>query len=140
MYYMPEYCDKQIFGREFFFGVLSALYQRVTSRLVELAYSARKARYTLENNEMIELTAELKSMIYNVVCFKNKILTNVDFHIVSPGKVIQHLKVKSKEKRVSKERFKFPANLNGFSERTIYRVRKPITGDSSGAQRRTSER
>ena len=79
-------------------------------------------------------------MIDNVVCFKSKILENVDFPLASPGKVIQLLKVKSKEKRVSRERFKFPADLSGFSERTIYRARRPITGESSGAQRRTSER
>ena len=41
---------------------------------------------------------------------------------------------------MSKERFKFPTDLSGYSERTIYRARRPITSDSHGAQIRTFER
>ena len=47
--------------------------------------------------------------------------------------------IKSKEKRVSKERFKFLADLSGFSERTTKRAWRLITGDTNGAQRKTSE-
>ena len=70
--YMPEYPEKQIPEREFFFGVLCTLYPKVVGRIVEAAYKARNQKHEESKDDMIEMTKLAKEAIDSVLTYKSK--------------------------------------------------------------------
>ena len=71
MKYMPDYPDKQLPERDFFFGVLSTLYPKETEYLIKAAYKARKIHYKKNEDKMIEVTPDVKAAIDSIFSYKS---------------------------------------------------------------------
>ena len=70
MKYMPDYPDKQLPERDFFFGVLSTLYPKETEDFVKAAYKARKIYYKKNEDNMIGVIPDVKAAIYSIIRYK----------------------------------------------------------------------
>ena len=71
MKYMPDYPDKQLPPRDFFFVFLSTLYSKKTEDLVKAAYKARKIHYKKNEDNMIEVTPDVKAAIDSILIYKS---------------------------------------------------------------------
>ena len=129
MEYMPDYVPGELPERDFFFNVLSTLYPKEVQLLVEASYKARQLHFKKMEDEMIELTPEIKKLIESTVTYKSKY-----FHshrlLATAGRVLWMLKKKSPGIRKLKERIAFPANLARFVENPNLKVRR-LSGQSN---------
>ena len=71
MKYMPDYPDKQLPPRDFFFVFLSTLYSKETEDLVKAAYKTRKIHYKKNEDNMIEATPDVKAAIDSILSYKS---------------------------------------------------------------------
>ena len=74
MKYMPEYASKQLPEKEFFFNVLNTLYPVEVEKMVDAAYKARKTHYKRNEDELIELSSEMKQAIQSAIVYKSKMI------------------------------------------------------------------
>ena len=70
---MPDYTEKQIPEREFFIGVLATIYPKETEKMVDAAFKARQLQYRKNEDNMIEVTKDIKEIIDSVLSYKSKI-------------------------------------------------------------------
>ena len=54
-------------------GIVGTLYKKELEGIIEAAYKHRNKHYDNDPEELIELTAEMKEMIDQVVSYNNKI-------------------------------------------------------------------
>lgn len=67
MKYMPDYSEKELPEKEFFFGVLATLYPVESRKIIDAAYKARNTHYQKNQADLIELTKEAKDELESVV-------------------------------------------------------------------------
>ena len=72
MEYMPDYAPGELPERYFFFNVLSTLYSKEVHLLVDASYKARQLHFKKVNDEMIELSPEIKKLIESTVTYKSR--------------------------------------------------------------------
>ena len=77
--YMPDYAPGELQERDFFFNVLSTLYPKEVQLLVEASYKARQLYFKKMEDEMIELTPEIKKLIESTVTYKVSIFIHIDY-------------------------------------------------------------
>ena len=76
---MPDYKDSELPERSFSLGIVGTLYKEGLEGVIETAYKHLNKHYENDTEKLIELTAEMKEMIDQVVSYNNKItiiLTN----------------------------------------------------------------
>ena len=69
--YFPEYKEGEYPERDYFFAILNTLYSQGVDKLVDAAYKARKVHFKKQEDDMIQLTNEMKEEIKNVVVYKS---------------------------------------------------------------------
>ena len=74
MKFMPENASKQLPEKEFFFNVLNTLYPVDVEKMVDAAYKAKKTHYKRNEDELIELSSEMKQAIQSVIVYKSKMI------------------------------------------------------------------
>ena len=76
---MPDYKESELKERSFLLGIVGSLYKEELEGVIEADYKHRNKLYENDPEELIELTAEMKEMIDQVVSYNSKftiILTN----------------------------------------------------------------
>ena len=94
MEYMPDYAPGEFPERDFFFNVLSTLYPKEIHFLVDASYKARQLHFKKVNDEMIELSSEIKKLIEPTVINKSKYFCSHRL-LVTAGSILWMLKKKS---------------------------------------------
>ena len=72
--YLPEYAYKQLPEKEFFFNVLNTLYPVKAEKMVGAAYKTRRIHYKRNEDELIELSSEMKQAIQSTIVYKSKMV------------------------------------------------------------------
>ena len=72
MKYMPDYVSKQQSEREFIFNMLGTLYPTEVDKMVDAAYKARKTHHKQNEDDLIELTQEMKKAIQSAIVYQSK--------------------------------------------------------------------
>ena len=71
MKYIPDYGARQQSEREFFFNILSTIYPKEFSELIQAAYKARKLNNRTNEDNMIVMTKVMKDEIDKVLSYKS---------------------------------------------------------------------
>ena len=115
--YMPDSYNEKTPERRFLLGILGTLYPDKLKNLVEEANTNRCARQAETDDDLIEITPELKLEIDGILVGKgNQSKYNYISDIVTRGRAFQLLKKGAKlDKRRSDPR-RYNANLEKFDE------------------------
>ena len=71
---MPDLDEKELPGKEFFFGLLATLYNQETLKLVESAREKRALTQEEDKEELIEIEPSIFKEIQSLMDFKSKLL------------------------------------------------------------------
>ena len=123
--YMPDYAAGQQTEREFFFNILSTIYPKEFSELIQVAYKGRKLNNWKDEDNMIVIKKEMKDKIDAVLNYKSKYVFNL-YILVSPGKEFSLLKKKETVRKILKERMIYTADLSIFANQSSLSVRRLI--------------
>ena len=72
--HMPDLDEKELPEKEFFFGLLAALYNQETLKLVESAREKRALTQEEDKEELIEIEPSIFKEIQSLMDFKSKLL------------------------------------------------------------------
>ena len=129
MEYMPDYASGKLLERDSFPNAPSTLHPKEVQLLAEAPHKASKLHFKKMEDEIIELTPEIKKLIESTATYKSKF-----FHshrlLTTAGRVLWMLKKKSPGIRKLKERITFPANLARFVEKPNLKVIR-LSGQSN---------
>ena len=121
--YFPEYGANEYPERDFFFNVLWTLYPNEVEMMIQAAYKASNLHYKKKNEELVELTNEIKEAIKSTITYKSKHFMLVKLIAIN-GRMLWKLKSGAVGKRQMKERIKFPADLSKFANQPSLRARR----------------
>lgn len=128
--YFPDLKEHEFPEREFMYNIVNTLYPYELSKVVAKAYDYREVDERLYQEEMIELTPEMKQQIDDIIYNKSTFFKNgpvamlfslLDFPlncilIATPGNIFPFLKVGAKLKKRVKEPLVFPVDVAPFAE------------------------
>ena len=91
--------------------------------MIQAAYKARNLQYKKKNEELVELTNEIKEAIKSTITYKSKHLLFLKLIAIN-GRALWMLKSKAVGNRQMKERIKFPVDLSKFVNQPSLRSRR----------------
>ena len=121
--YFPEYGAHEYPERDFFFNILCTLYSKEVEIMIQAAYKARNLQYKKKNEELVELTNNIKEAIKSTITYKSKHFLFLKLIAIN-GRALWMLKSKAVGKSQMKERIKFPVDLSKFVNQPSLRSRR----------------